>query len=140
MRLPTKPVLRTFKLVVFGFEGEAEITVRQATTGDVRQRADLFSQQSFVLGSSMPELRQRWNLAELQRYDAYLTLAGCTIVDEDGNPWFEFKDTPSGPRPVDQNKFYRAWDALPPEISSAIYEFILEVNPMFSGRDEDEGE
>lgn len=144
MRLSSLPTVQTFKIEDEEY-GDCQITVRQATTGDVRERNALFSESSWIIKDPTlgeQEIKSKWNPAELAQFDAYKTLIDADIVaekkDEEGNvieekPWFEFEGTGSTRKAKAKALFFRAWDNLPPRISAKIYQKILLVNPQFGG-------
>ena len=142
MRIQAKPVQKTFTIPSSVY-GDASVTIRQARTGDSIMRAELVAQTSYVVndGFGEQEIRQRFNWEEMKRYDVFLTLVDCDIVMEDdkGEPvgsWFTFVNG----KLQDRVAFDRAYNALPIEISEAIHEKVLEVNPQWDRRNEEDEE
>lgn len=140
MRIPVKPVQKTFT-ISSPLYGEATITIRQARTGENIQRADLVAETSYVINDKVleQEIRQKFNWQAMRRFDVFMTLVDCSIEveDEAGNsvgPWFTFVNG----RLQDRVAFEKAYNALPPEISDAIYNKVLEVNPQWARVNEDE--
>lgn len=142
MRVQIAPVVSTFKLRWHpdGYEGEpAEIIVRQASTGDMLRLAKLHEEQTQVVSvresdNSQVQFQQKWNPEERKRKQAFLTLAGCTIEDENGEPIFQFKDNRIS---MPELTFCRIWDALPYDLTDEIHRCIARVNRQW-GADGDE--
>lgn len=140
LRLSVKPVEQTITLESDP-SGETFVVVRQATTGDVVKIGNAFGDQTQIFDDEMGntlKIQKKWNLAELQRMRAYLTIIGCNIEDEDGSPWFKFRETRDGFAPGPQDAFFKAWDKLPPEISDDLYQAVIMVNPQWNPLLEDE--
>jgi hypothetical protein len=120
----------------YGNTGEAtKIRVRQATQAAHERRAQIFSEVARVIKQNDPlidqsiEIRQRWSLEELKRLEVFMTLVGCNILNEDGNPLFRFaKRGGRTELAMSEMDFNRAWGQLPPDVAQAIYECVLEVN------------
>lgn len=103
------------------------ISVRQATQRDHERRAQLFQNIIREMGKDDEVVRlvQRFSFEELKRIEVYLTLAGCNMKDEDGNPVFEFD---SKGRLKSEASFNDAWGRLYPVIAQEIHDRVLEVN------------
>lgn len=138
MKLKSKPVVEDFKIVADP-EGEARVTIRQATTGDHLRRADLFADTSRVWNDDeygQVELKQKWNRLEQHRMEAWLTITSLTgIIDEDtGKEIFPTRQHPkTGVEYLAMSKqeFFDAWDRLPTDLTDEIHGYILEVNPQW---------
>lgn len=140
LRLSTKPTEETITLSADP-SGETFVVIRQATTGDMVKIGNAFGDQTQIFDDDRTnslKIQKKWNPAELQRMRAYLTIVGCNIEDDNGNPWFKFRDGANGPLPGDQGLFFKAWDRLPPNISQELYEAVLSVNPQWNPLLEDE--
>jgi hypothetical protein len=138
MRLNKKPVEKTF--TVESEFGEFSITIRQARVGDKIRRDDLVSESSLVLNDKVlgTEIKQRLNPGEIRRFEVYLTMTDCNIEAEDDagklTPWFSFING----RLTDQASFERAYNQLPEEVADQIHTKVVEVNPQWKNRQDEE--
>lgn len=132
MRLSMKPQTKTY---VLGFDpmGEATVTIRQATNGDNTRRFELTEKQQWSRDNDGSALTVIWNPGKIARLDAYLTLVGADLEDEDGNPLFQFQRYKDGSQylAMSQDAFNKVWDALPSELAAEIHEHILDCNPQW---------
>lgn len=130
-----KPAIKEIQLLELDESGETTVTIRQATAGDMRKLGDLFSDQTQIWDDpegNTVKIQKKWNLEELKRMRAYVTMVGCNIINEDtGGEWFTFRTGPNGAAPGNQSLFFSAWDALPPEVAQEIYEAVLVVNTQW---------
>jgi len=138
MRLNLKPLVKDFELDYrsdIDPDARATVSIRQASTGEQLRIAGLFSEQTQIWDDAeigTVQLKRKWNPHELHRFRAYLTMAGCDIEDDDGDPLFKFRNTKSGAElAMSQAQFNAAWDALPPELTQEIHQKVLEVNPQW---------
>jgi hypothetical protein len=144
VKIAKKPIVRTFQIEGDDKDDIIEVTVRQARAGDNLKRADLFSETSQVFydeGSGKPrELKQKWNIQDQKRYEAYLTVVDITGIEvaaenkkgeEVVEPLFRSKETPDGiVMDMDQASFYKAWSILPQSMATKIHkEAVLKMNP-----------
>jgi len=131
IKLSVKPIEETFKLMEADPTGETFVTIRQATTGDSIKLSNLFSDQTQIwddpTGGTV-KIQKKWNLEELKRYRASLTVIDCNIENEDGTLWFPFVEG----KTILQGQFFKAWDSLPPEIADEIYECVQRINPEWN--------
>lgn len=137
MRISSKPTKKTFRVEIEGYDEPLNLTIRQATAGDNIKRADLISEASLVIRQKSldQEIKQRINVPERGRFEAYLTLEDCDlVVEETGKEWFAFVNG----RIPSLAKFNEAWDTLPVVIANAIGKKVLEVNPDWGGNAEDD--
>lgn len=146
MKIQTLPIARAFKLVSDD-DGVAEVFIRQATTGDTILRGELFAETSRVWDDAefgKVELKQKWNVHEQRRLEAYMTITSVVgINDQDGNPMFRTKVTKDGERlNMSKSEFFDVWGMLPDEVTREIHGYVLDVNPHWDpNRDPDtEGE
>lgn len=143
MRLNKKPVETTFDVNSETY-GDFKVTIRQARVGDKVRRDDLVSEASLIVNDKVlgTEIKQRLNPAEIQRFEVFLTMTDCSIEAEDDNgnitPWFSFINH----HLTDQRTFEIAYNLLPEEIANLIHYKILEVNPQWKNRnnEDDAGE
>lgn len=135
MKISIKPVVKVFKLA-FDHEGEATVTVRQATTGDLVHMDNLFKEQTQIWEDGdygTIQLKKEFNPQEIKRERAFLTMVGLDVEDEDGNPLFRFKDTPNGSvLAMSRGEFIRAWDLLPPLLTEEIHDYIQLMTPAWN--------
>jgi hypothetical protein len=134
-KISMKPITQTFKLSIDD-AGETTVTIRQARTGDVIHIGNLFSKQTRVWDDAefgTVKLQQDWNYEELKRERAFRVMVGCDLIaEESDNPIFRFREGKTGSElAMSQNDFYRAWDALPSEITTEIHQYIQIVNPQW---------
>lgn len=109
--------------------GPTSITVRQASTGDVERRDDLFAEYKKTLSKNGDmTLSQRLSWHDIRRTQVFLTLASCNIIDENGDPLFIFLNN----RLPDETKFTQQWSKLDPMISNEIGELVVKTNPMWT--------
>lgn len=135
-KLNIRPVTKSFVLTTAGDDQDpAKIVVRQATSGDVRRLEEIDPTSSITELFTNPnngqkmEVQRRWIQSEKVAYRVFFTLAGCNLLnDEDDKPLFTFNDDG---RLKDEAAFMAMWDALPFEVGSEIYKFVLEMNPQW---------
>ena len=123
------PVIETFDLEetdkAYNVTGTT-CTIKQATQEGQEARAKLWSSivREMAQDQSYIRLVQQFSFEELKRIEVQLTLAGCNITDEDGNPLFAF----NGNGIKDEISFRRAWGKLPPLVANEIHDKVLKVN------------
>jgi hypothetical protein len=138
------PLVREFTLdktdEFYENEGEStKVSIAQASQGENVRRVALFDEVTRVITERDENgdisIKQRWNMAELKRKEAFLTLVGCNIVDGDtGDPLFKFKTEKSRPRlAMSETQFNAAWDSLPPMVAEEIHEKVMLVNVSWAG-------
>lgn len=136
MRIKSLPVTQRFTITDEEY-GDAVIEVRQATMGDNIKRQDLVSEASLVINDKQlgTEIKQRINALERHRYETYLTLVSCDIIEEESEKaWFRFNKG----RVADEAEFNVAWSKLPQSVAQKIHEKVLVVNPDWgNATDED---
>lgn len=109
------------------------IEVRQASTGDVEARADLFNKFKRTFdGFGNFTIEQNVTMDDVRRMEVFLTLAACNIKKSDGNSLFTFKDG----KLRDRDAFEKAWALLPPQTSEEIHDFVLQHNKLWSAEGE----
>lgn len=136
MRIKSLPVTQRFTITDEEY-GDAVVEIRQATSGDNIKRNDLVSEASLVVNDKQmgTEIKQRINALERFRYEVYLTLVSCDIVEEESEKaWFRFNKG----RVADEAEFNVAWNKLPPRVSEKIHEKVLVVNPDWGRADADD--
>lgn len=107
-----------------------EVLIRQATTGDTIQLANLTSEQERVLRPGEASTRHKWNPYERERYMAFLTLAGCNATNEDDQPIFRFND--KGTKlAMSYEEFSRAWDDCGIYFTDEIVGVMFKTNPQW---------
>jgi len=142
LKISKMPLMRTFQLLE-GIEVDPDaptITIRQATTGENRHRAELFSMASYVINDpelGANEIRQKINPMEIARKEAFLTLAGSTLTYDDDTPVFVFKDNRLA---MSESHFNTVWDSLPANITALISKFVRQVNPNWASGEAELGE
>lgn len=126
LKIESKPVTKEFKLSVDP-TGETLVIIRQATVGEHQRRYDLLAEVTFVVmrNQGNQEIRQRINVYEQMRLDAYCSLSDCNIIGPDGGSLFKFRDG----QIRNQVEFNTAWDSMPPGWAEEIHRYILQVNP-----------
>jgi hypothetical protein len=118
-------------------EQQASVKVRQATVGEQEALAELGATETRVFDQTtgrMTEIRARYNLLEIRRKQAYLTLVDCNLSNVDGSPLFPFKIAADGRMRVDLSEadFSKRWGLLPPEWAAKIVEAVFEANPQWN--------
>ena len=142
MKMQAQPLMQEFELKSDP-DGEARITVRQATEGDNIARASLFAKTNRIIndetiGTNIT-LQTEFNQRELRRKEAYLTLGsvvGIYSEDVEGEreEWFQNAQTADGPSvkaAMSENMFVRQWNRLPPEIATEISLRVRDANPTW---------
>lgn len=146
--LKLTPVYETYVIEIPG-DGDFEVRVRAATTGDDEQRSELFRKQRRVYNDAAvgeTAVEQEWNFHQINRVEVALTLAGCDLKKEVEKldpktrevievvevPVFDFKERRNGLIGIkDESEFYTAWKELPDKYTSAIHDKILAKNPQW---------
>lgn len=145
MPLQLKPrIEQTFQLVKSDEKYESKtpttVTIKQATQGEHEKRQDLYATLHTMYGTTEGsfEMVQRWNMSELHRHEARLTLVDCNIDDEDGKPLFTVKKDKKGHTYIDMSEpdFNEAWAKLPVDVAEEIHDKVLELNPLWGARGE----
>lgn len=121
----------------YGTDGEpTRLTIRQATQAQHERRSAIYSEitQYWDKEEGDVRLRQHWTMEQLKRVETFLTLVGCNLKGEDGNPMFRFKQE-NGRQVLDMSDadFATAWGMLPPDMASEIHEKVLKVNLDWAG-------
>jgi len=137
------PIEKTFTLdktdKLYGAEGTT-VTIRQASQLQHERRQDLFAsmQSRLTEDTGIVELVQRFNLPEVHRIEAMLTIIDCNIESEDGKPLFKFKKVSKtgSVLAMSEREFKEAWGQLPVDVATEIHEKILEVNPTWGASGE----
>ena len=131
------PIIREFTLADIDAKYDNDgsptlITVRQATRGNMDARADRANLMTQVFDSVSPT--QSWfrdftTIRSLNKYEVYLTLAKCNILDFDGTPLFKFKEERNrSSLDMTEAQFSVAWATLEDDIADAIIACVHEVN------------
>lgn len=118
-------------------EGEAIVTVRQATEGENIERNELFAKTRRIYndGNSEVTLEQDYNIRKLRRKEAYLTLATATGFVFQGDELFSTKDEGDGYRvraAMKEGVFNAAWNRLPGPMVEEIVAHIYTINPEWN--------
>lgn len=110
-------------------EEPTRIRVKQALEGENMQRQNLWREykRTFEAGGEI-SVTQSISPAEVKRKEVFLTLTFCNLMDEQGNPVFQF--------PLKENEFNKAWAMLPPLVANEIHTKVLEVNLLWSAEGE----
>ena len=133
MKVLAFPTMQSFDLKTDP-EGLAKITVRQASQGENILRQDAGSTRRQVWGDDTERMSIEfdYNGLELQRKEAYLTLALVSgIEDEMGNVLFRSAETSRGPRvsaAMTEDEFNAAYNKLPADVCEEIAGYVHEVN------------
>lgn len=136
MKVKIKPITKQFPLK--GDEtGLSTVTIRQIKTADLVQLGDLFSEQTQVWDDAelgKMQLKNKWNPQALKQERAYRTLVAADISSEEtGESLFKFKQTKNGPElDMSRKDFIEAWGSLDAELTDEIYDYVVEVNPVFN--------
>lgn len=135
MRVLSKPVEKLFKLKTDP-DGEATITVRQATFGDNKQIADLTAKtiRRWSDREAGPiELEQEFNYLEERALRIYLTVTNISGIldDETSQPLFEFKEFGKVSRPKSKDNFFGALEKLPNQVVEEMHQCVLDMNPQW---------
>lgn len=126
MALKVKPIRKKFHLArldqMYDNEGEPTyVEIRQATVQDAN-------------GIQWdPELP----LSTLFEDQIYCTLCDANLEDEDGEPYFDFKN---GELAMTKNQFKKAFQKMPQEIGLEIHAAVLEINTQWGDSLAQEGE
>jgi hypothetical protein len=104
------------------------VTIRQAIQGDVELRNALFTDFTREYDGRIVKVTQRISYDDIRRLEIFLTLCGCNIDNDKGEPLFKFANE----RLTDRGAFEKAWATLPPVIAIEIGEKVLEMNPLWS--------
>jgi len=116
-------------------DGQAKVTVRQATTGDQIRLASLFQNQRQVWNDAVigeVAIEKKFNYPELKRMRAFLTITSIVgVTDSVGRELFEFSETVPR-RFKSEQHFNEVWNMLPAELSEEIYQAVLMANPQWS--------
>lgn len=145
--------LRKLSKRVLELEGEdcppaeqAWVKVRQATEGDQLQVSQRYAESEvyWQTDGSIKEKRST-NMLDDRMFKAYLVLVDAgNIVDSEGAPLFEFKDSDDFPRfKGTYSKFKERWSQLPPVAATSIEMALYSLNPQWGRvreRDDEEGE
>lgn len=134
LKIASYPTTKDFKLLKSDPSGETFVTVRQATAGDEIRISNLFAEQTQIWDDAevgRVQLKRKWNFDERKRFIAYLTMVGCNIETEEGEPLFRFTGGPNPRLNMSQADFFKAWDMLPQNVADEIYDCILQLNPQW---------
>lgn len=131
------PEVKTIVLHEADPSGDTYVKVRQATTYENSQRAELWATASRIMRDSTGsevELKQRISFPEVWRLEAWLTMCGCNIIREDGQELFRFSKDSSGRESwaMTQTQFEKAWGLLPPDVALEVHQAVLEVNEVWA--------
>lgn len=118
-------------------DGDAIVTVRQATEGENIERNELFAKTRRVYNDGQTEvvLEQDYNIRKLRRKEAYLTLGSATGFEFGGKELFDTKDDGDGPRirgAMKESAFNTSWNRLKGPMVEEIMEQIYLVNPEWN--------
>lgn len=133
MNLLSIPVTQTFSLKSDP-DGEASVTVRQATEGENILRNEMFAKTRRIVNDEFAgeiTFEQDYNVRKLRRREAFLVLAEITGITLDGAELFRSADGPDGRRiksAMTEDEFNTAWDRLPAPVVEEICRYVLDVN------------
>lgn len=134
-----KPLIKTFTLVktdeTYGTPAESPttVTIKQADQGTIAMRnselLDYEIERPVFDDNSNTMARKKISSAGLYKIEICNTVVGCNLEDENGKAYFQFQADNRGP--VSPKNFWDKWNMLDPTIAAEIYEFVLEINPLF---------
>ena len=113
-----------------------QVKFRQARTRETTSREELFADLSQVVheDNRIVEFKTARNSFEIYAREVFSTFAGCDLVNGDTNkPFFTFRDDGLlGPTlNMSEAEFNEVWGALPVEVTMAIHEACIDVNPFW---------
>lgn len=139
----TAPLEKTFTLTLtdekYGNDGEpTQVTVRQATQAQHRERQDLFATLERRFRDDTPgevSLVQTLSFEAMKELEVRLCLVECNLLDEDGQSMLFPSRTTDGRRELALNsrQFAKNWGKLYPDIAAEIHDKVLDVNPLWRG-------
>ena len=140
------PVEKEFILAktdqLYGNDGSEPtmIRVRQASRGINELRDQRQMTMTQVIDSSRPQeimYRDFVTMKSLYRYEVFLTLSDCNILDSDGKPLFRFS-VAGNRRVLDMSEanFNDAWNQLDEVVALEIIDFVHEVNISWKNQGE----
>lgn len=114
-------------------DGATMVTIRQATQGDFELVNDLNSEFQREYDGTRIIAKQRISFDDIRRLQVFLTMIDCNILDEnEKDPLFRFDSKTK--KVQSRAEFERSWYKLPPVIADEIYEYVLEMNPLWDDR------
>lgn len=108
------------------------VRIRQATRGDIEKRDQRSFSMTQIIDQAAPSqmmYRDFITIASLRRYEVFLTLVDCNIIDQDGKPLFRFR-IDNGRRKLDMTEaeFNASWSMLDETPALEIIKFVHEMN------------
>jgi hypothetical protein len=130
----SNPILSAYKLTELDETGEAEVTFRQATVGQIQERERLiYGNQSRTYTDSGMRIERNVVRSVQAEIEVRLTIAGCkALYDADGSDLFKFK--PDGTLDMTPDQFHKVWKRLPPLLAGILYGHCLDSNPDWDFR------
>lgn len=135
------PVEKIVPLVKCDSSGDTLVSVRQATKGVVDKLEDLrtagteYSWNDEEHGKM--HMKPSKGAAEIRRSQVFWTMSSCNIIDENGQPLFQsMSDGNTSHLVMDEVKFQRAWDKLPPDVADEIFDAVVSINTQWAVRGE----
>lgn len=113
-------------------DGEATITIQQATVSETEERAALYAKRREIYGDGAVAVETEFNAVTQYMYDIALVCSDITgIVDEDGNPFpgLEMVDKGKVRRAKNRDAFINVLRRLPIEVLTEMHEYVKDVNP-----------
>ena len=128
MQIKSKPITQEFALATDP-DKVARITVKQATFGEDKQRADSYatSTRYWKEGVGMV-IEQNENRARLIAKEIYTTLVSATGFLKDGKEAFAFKN---GKLDMTEGEFYAQLDELDGDMVKEMVDCVYKVNPTW---------
>ena len=128
MQIKSKPITQEFPLITDP-DKLARITIKQATFGEDKQRADSYavSQRYWKEGVGMV-IEQNENKARLIAREIYLTMIGGSGFLKDGKEVFAFKN---GKLDMTEGEFYVQLDELDGGMVKEMSDCVYKVNPTW---------
>jgi hypothetical protein len=113
---------------MYGVEGDPSfVMIRQGLEGDREMRDREYN--DFIREyqpSGSVTVKQTVSMGGVLRLEVKLTMVDCNLTDEDGKPFFTFRDGK-----VTEESFKKGWDRLPPEVADEIIAAVKKVNPAW---------
>lgn len=113
------------------------VIIRQATEGDVRRVAGMFSERTVQYlpdGSQIETFND--DTSDARMMQVYTTLAGCgNLYDASGKPYFSFEDSKGYPKlDMTFDEFREKYLGLPSALTAALVLAVWENNPQWDIR------
>lgn len=115
-----------------------QVTIRQATQAQHRERQDLFATLERRFSDDKPNevsLIQTLSFEELKESEIWLTMVECNLLDESGAFLFPSRKLDNGHTQLAMNKrqFIEALGKIYQDVVAEIHAKVLLVNPLWRG-------